>query len=85
MQLEKDKTYRFEAKADDPKTMSVNLFLEDAEGGLLTSSGFSKDKDKDSVTARIVHKAAQTGAYRVIVTTKAGPQTGKFALEITTD
>ena len=82
--LEKDKTYRFEAKADDAKTLAVNLFLEDVEGGLLTSSGFNKDK-KDGVTARIVHKAAQSGSYRVIVTTKAGQQTGKFTLEVSTD
>ena len=81
VKMEKDKTYRVEGRADDPKTLAVNLFLEDADGALLTSSGFSKD----SVTARVVHKAARTGSYRVIVTTKSVQQIGKFALDVTTD
>jgi hypothetical protein len=76
--LEKGKIYRLECKPDDPKSITVNLFLEDADGGLLDSSGFSKD----GVTARIVHKAASAGSYRLIVTTKPAQQVGRFSLDI---
>jgi Bacterial pre-peptidase C-terminal domain len=78
LSLEKNKTYRFESKPDDPKVLTVNLYLEDADGALLDSSGFSKD----GVTARIVHKTASAGSYRITVTTKPAQQVGRFSLEI---
>jgi hypothetical protein len=69
--MDKDKTYRIECRADDPKALDAHVLLEDADGTLL-----------DSAAGSIVHKAAKTGTFRVIATTARELQTGKFTLEI---
>ena len=80
VQLEKDKNYRLETRADDPKRphgqpLPRRRRRNPARVGRLQQEGRSPG-------ARIVHKAAKTGTYRVIVTTRPMLQTGKFVLEI---
>ena len=78
VQLEKGKTYRIDrATGGDPKFDSL-LFLEDADGTMLALD----DDSGGDLDARIVFKVAKTGEYRLIATTVAQKQTGKFILEI---
>jgi hypothetical protein len=81
VQLEEGKSYQIDHRSNgDDKKFDPNLFLEDADGIQLASDD---DFNPPTLDARIVHKAAKTGVYRIIATTAAQtPTTGKFVLEI---
>jgi Ca2+-binding EF-hand superfamily protein len=75
IKLEQGKTYRIEMTS--PAYYSY-LYLEDPNGDILAqhdSGGFGQ-------TARIVHRTARTGTYRIIGTSLAGVRTGPFSLSI---
>jgi Ca2+-binding EF-hand superfamily protein len=75
VKFESGKTYQIEQTSS---TYFSFLFLEGPTGEVLAhhdSGGFGQ-------TARIVHKAEATGAYRVIATSQAGVRTGPYTLTI---
>ncbi|MBI3823531.1 MAG: redoxin domain-containing protein [Planctomycetes bacterium] len=79
VQLVAGKLYRIDHKGtgDDAK-FDPYLFLEDADGNTLEQD----DDGGGGLNARIIHKAAKSGTYRIVATTFVANQTGKFALVI---
>lgn len=73
--LQAGKIYRFDHMSDD---VDAFLFLEDPNGSKIAQD----DNGGDGKNARILHKAAMDGEYRVIATSLRNKETGKFILEI---
>ena len=72
VQLERGKTYQIEMVS---QVYYAFLYLEDSDGELVAENN-SGGKGK---TARIIHRATQTGAYRLIATSQDGVKAGDFS------
>ncbi|MBI3823532.1 MAG: PPC domain-containing protein [Planctomycetes bacterium] len=75
VKFEAGKTYRIDHRSDD---FDAFLFLEDPLGNVLAQD----DDSGGGFNARIIHKAAATGNYRIIATSLKAKETGKFSLEV---
>lgn len=82
VKLEEGKTYRIEQRSKQGRSFDPFLFLQDADGNDIA---FNDDADLGNLDSRIVHKAANSGTYRIITTTFPGRQTGNFVLEISVE
>jgi hypothetical protein len=75
VRLEAGKTYQFEQVSD---IFYSYLYLEDPRGNLVEKH----NSGGRGLTARIVHRATQSGIYRLIATSQDGVKTGDFTLSI---
>jgi len=75
IRLEAGKTYQIDHKS---RAFDAYLYLEGPEGEVLARD----DDSGGNLDARIVHRAATTGIYRVIATSINGNGTGPFALTV---
>jgi Ca2+-binding EF-hand superfamily protein len=75
IRLEGGRTYQFEQVS---QVYFAFLYLEGPNGRILDSN----DSGGNGRTARIVHRAAETGTYRLIATSQGGFRTGAFSLSV---
>jgi Ca2+-binding EF-hand superfamily protein len=75
VRLEAGKTYQIDHKS---KAFDAFLYLEDPEGNVVARD----DDSGGNNNARIVHRAAQTGTYRVIASSAGGGGRGPFSLTV---
>jgi Ca2+-binding EF-hand superfamily protein len=75
VKLEKNKTYQFDHKS---KVFDAYLYLEDPDGVIVAED----DDSGGGLDARIVHRAAKTGVYRLIATGLGGFRGGAFSFSM---
>ncbi len=73
--MEAGKSYRIQNQSQQ---FDANLVLEDPLGNTLAES-----RGNTKLNAQIIHRAANTGNYRLIASTVSARATGKFVLEVT--
>jgi Ca2+-binding EF-hand superfamily protein len=73
--LERDRTYRFALASKD---FYAYLYLENSQGKVLRE----KNSGGKGSLARFVHRAAESGTYRLIATSQDGVRTGAFSLSV---
>jgi len=78
VELDKDKAYRIEARAEDPATLGAYLVLESAQKSQLRAQAFTSKAGHP----RIEFSATQGETFRVVVTTLREAERGVFTLEI---
>jgi Ca2+-binding EF-hand superfamily protein len=75
IRLKEGKTYQIEQVS---QIYFAYLYLEDPNGAIVDQH----DSGGVGLTARIVHKAEETGTYRIIATSQGGFRTGAFELSV---
>jgi Ca2+-binding EF-hand superfamily protein len=75
LQVEKGNTYEITMVSQD---FNAYLYLEDPDGTILDKN-LGGDK---GMTSRIVYRATESGAYRVIATSQLGTGIGSFAISV---
>jgi hypothetical protein len=75
IELQKGSTYQIDHMS---KNFDAYLYLESPEGKILAQD----DDGGEGLNSRIVHKANETGKYRVIATSLGGASTGAFTFQI---
>jgi hypothetical protein len=73
--MEAGKTYQIDHKSGD---FDCYLYLEDPDGKVLAED----DDGGGGLDSRILHKAGKAGNYRIVATSLAGNQTGRFTLTV---
>jgi hypothetical protein len=73
--LERGRSYRIEMVS---KVYFAYLFLEGPDGKVLAQH----DSGGNGLTARIVHRAKESGVYKIVATSQGGFRTGDFNLTI---
>jgi Ca2+-binding EF-hand superfamily protein len=75
VRLEAGKTYQFDLAS---QSFQSYLYVEDSDGDVVAEAV----ADNVGGNAHLVHRAAHSGSYRIIVTSAAGVRTGPFALSV---
>jgi uncharacterized protein (TIGR03067 family) len=73
--LDADKTYQFDLQS---RAFDAYLYLEGPGGAVLAQD----DDSGGNLNSRIIHRAAETGTYRLIATSLPGNSIGPFALAV---
>src|SRR5207247_7914677 len=75
VRLEAGKIYQIDHKS---RAFDAYLYLEGPDGAVLARD----DDGGGNLNARIVHRAAETGTYRIIATSVSGTGSGAFSVSV---